>query len=256
MDTISLFNLKGKTALITGSGSGLGLAIAEGLAGAGAKILLNGRNESKLVAAENWFKQKGVQVDKLIFDVSDSTAVKKAITEYEKNSGPIDILINNAGINIRGPFEELSEDDWKKVLDINVNGAMIVSQVLGPFMIKRKAGKIINICSVQSDLGRPSIVPYTVSKGGIKMLTKALATEWGAHNIQVNGIGPGYFETELTKPLKDDPEFDKWLCNRTPANRWGQPKELIGAAVFLASEASDYVNGHILNVDGGLLASV
>ena len=256
MDTLSLFNLKGKTALITGSGSGLGLAIAEGLAGAGAKIILNGRNESKLVTAENWFKQKGVQVDKLVFNVTDSSAVKKAITEYEKNSGPIDILINNAGINIRGPFEELSEEDWKKVLDINVNGAMIVSQALGPFMIKRKAGKIINICSVQSDLGRPSIVPYTVSKGGIKMLTKALATEWGGHNIQVNGIGPGYFETELTKPLKDNPEFDKWLCSRTPANRWGQPKELIGAAVFLASEASDYVNGHILNVDGGLLASV
>jgi gluconate 5-dehydrogenase len=256
MDTISLFNLKGKTALITGSGSGLGLAIAEGLAGAGAKILLNGRNELKLVAVENRFKQKGVQVDKLVFDVTDSSAVKKAIAAYEKNSGPIDILINNAGINIRGPFEEISEEDWKKVLDINVNGAMIVSQILGPFMMKRKAGKIINICSMQSDLGRPTIVPYTVSKGGIKMLTKALATEWGGHNIQVNGIGPGYFETELTKPLKDDPEFDKWLCSRTPANRWGQPKELIGAAVFLASEASDYVNGHILNVDGGLLASV
>jgi gluconate 5-dehydrogenase len=256
MDTLSLFNLKGKTALVTGSGSGLGLAIAEGLAGAGAKIILNGRNESKLVTAENRFQQKGFVVDKLVFDVSDSASVKKAITEYEKKSGQIDILINNAGINIRGPFEEISEEDWKKVLDINVNGAMIVSQTVGPFMIKRKAGKIINICSMQSELGRPTIVPYTVSKGGIKMLTKALATEWGGHNIQVNGIGPGYFETELTKPLKDDPEFDKWLCVRTPANRWGQPKELIGAAVFLASEASDYINGHILYVDGGLLASV
>ncbi len=256
MDTLSLFNLKGKTALITGSGSGLGLAIAEGLAGAGAKIILNGRNESKLTAAEDLLKQKGFAVDKLIFDVTDSEAVKKSVHDYENNSGPIDILVNNAGINIRGPFEEISEEDWKKVLDINVNGAMIVSQIVGPFMIKRRAGKIINICSVQSELGRPTIVPYTVSKGGIKMLTKALATEWGRHNIQTNGIGPGYFETELTKPLKDNPEFDKWLCSRTPANRWGQPKELIGAAVFLSSEASDYVNGHILNVDGGLLSSV
>lgn len=256
MDTLSLFNLKGKTALITGSGSGIGLAIAEGLAGAGAKIILNGRNEPKLLDAENLLVHNGFEVDKLIFDVADSAAVKKAVTDYEKNFGPIDILVNNAGINIRGPFEEISEESWKKVLDINVNGAMIVSQVMGPFMLKRKAGKIINICSIQSELGRPTIVPYTVSKGGIKMLTKALATEWGRYNIQVNGIGPGYFETELTKPLKDDPEFNKWLCNRTPANRWGQPKELIGAAVFLASKASDYVNGHILNVDGGLLASV
>lgn len=256
MDTLSLFNLKGKTALITGSGSGIGLAIAEGLAGAGAKIILNGRNESKLADAENWLRKQGFEVNKLVFDVTNSAAVKKAVSEYEKNYGPIDILVNNAGINIRGPFEEISEENWKKVLDINVNGAMIVSQVVGPFMIKRGAGKIINICSMQSELGRPTIVPYTVSKGGIKMLTKALATEWGRHNIQVNGIGPGYFETELTKPLKDDPEFDKWLCNRTPANRWGQPKELIGSAVFLSSEASDYVNGHILNVDGGLLASV
>lgn len=256
MDTLSLFNLKGKTALITGSGSGIGLALAEGLAGAGAKIILNGRNAAKLAGAEQKLKQKGYNVCKLVFDVTDSETVKKAITEYEKNTGPIDILINNAGINIRGPFEDFNEEDWKKVLDININGAMIVSQAAGPFMIKRKAGKIINICSVQSELGRPTIVPYTVSKGGIKILTKALATEWGKFNIQVNGIGPGYFETELTRPLKNDPEFDKWLCNRTPANRWGQTKELAGAAIFLSSEASDYVNGHILYVDGGLLASV
>lgn len=256
MDSLSLFNLKGKTALITGSGSGIGLALAEGLAGAGAKIILNGRNESKLTRAEKNLQQQGYPVDKLVFDVTDSATVKKAIADYEKTKGAIDILINNAGINIRGPFEEFAEEDWEKVLDININGAMIVSQAVGTFMIHRKAGKIINICSMQSELGRPTIVPYTVSKGGIKMLTKALGTEWGKYNIQVNGIGPGYFETELTRPLKNDPEFDKWLCNRTPANRWGDPKELIGAAVFLSSEASDYVNGHILYVDGGLLASV
>lgn len=256
MDSLSLFSLKNKTALITGSGSGIGLAIAEGLAGAGAKIILNGRNEKKLNTAAQQFEKQGVKVGKLVFDVTDSQSVKTAIQNFEKEEGSIDILINNAGINIRGPFADFDENEWKKVLDTNVNGAMIVSQAVGSFMLKRKAGKIINICSMQSDLGRPSIVPYTVSKGGIKMLTKALATEWGGQNIQVNGIGPGYFATELTKPLKDDPEFDKWLCNRTPAGRWGDVNELIGAAVFLSSEASNYVNGHILNVDGGLLASV
>ncbi|MFW5774616.1 MAG: SDR family oxidoreductase [Tangfeifania sp.] len=256
MDSLSLFNLKHKTALITGSGSGIGLALAEGLAGAGAKIILNGRNQEKLDAAAGKLKNQGAKVFKLIFDVTDSQSVKTAIQKFEEKEGSIDILINNAGINIRGPFDGFDETEWKKVLDTNVNGAMIVSQAVGPFMLKRKAGKIINICSMQSELGRPSIVPYTVSKGGIKMLTKALATEWGGQNIQVNGIGPGYFATELTKPLKDDPKFDKWLCNRTPAGRWGDVKELIGAAVFLSSEASNYVNGHILNVDGGLLASV
>lgn len=256
MDSLALFNLKGKTALITGSGSGIGLALAEGLAGAGANIILNGRNKEKLDVAGQDLEKQGANVYKLIFDVTDSKSTKKAIQKFENEQGSIDILINNAGINIRGPFADFDEADWKKVLDINVNGAMIVSQAVAPFMLQRKAGKIINICSMQSELGRPSIVPYTVSKGGIKMLTKALATEWGGQNIQVNGIGPGYFATELTKPLKDDPEFDKWLCNRTPAGRWGDVKELIGAAVFLSSEASNYVNGHILNVDGGLLASV
>lgn len=256
MDTLSLFNLKGKTALITGSGSGIGYAIAAGLAGAGAKIILNGRNEKKLDKAMHSLQEKGFNVSRLVFDVTDSAAVKKAVSGYETETGPIDILINNAGINIRGPFKDFREQDWNKVLDINIRGAMIVSQVAGSYMISRKRGKIINICSMQSELGRDTIVPYAVSKGGIKMLTKALCTEWAKHNIQVNGIGPGYFETELTKPLKDDPEFDKWLCNRTPARRWGQLKELNGAAVFLSSEASDYVNGHILYVDGGLLASV
>jgi len=256
MDSLELFNLKNKTALITGSGSGIGLALAEGLAGAGATIILNGRHKDKLNTAAQQLEKQGVKVFKLVFDVTNSQEVKTAIENFENKQGPIDILINNAGINIRGPFAGFDETEWKKVLDTNINGAMIVSQAIAPFMLERKAGKIINICSMQSELGRPSIVPYTVSKGGIKMLTKALATEWGGNNIQANGIGPGYFATELTKPLKDDPKFDKWLCNRTPAGRWGDVKELIGAAVFLSSEASNYVNGHILNVDGGLLASV
>ena len=256
MDTLSLFHLKNKTALITGSGSGIGLALAEGMAGAGAKIILNGRNESKLAGAEKKLIKNGAAVSKLIFDVTNSDDVKTAINGYEENQGPIDILVNNAGINLRKPFEDFEEKEWKNILDININGAMIVSQAVAPFMIGRKAGKIINICSMQSELGRPSIVPYAVSKGAIKMLTKALCVEWAKYNIQVNGIGPGYFETELTQPLQDDPEFDRWLRNRTPANRWGKPEELIGAAVFLASTAGDYVNGHILYVDGGLLASV
>jgi len=256
MDTLSLFNLKGKTALITGSGSGIGLTLAKGLAGAGAKIILNGRNESKLIKAQKILNGQGAEVSWLVFDVTDSDAVVKAINNYETNHGSIDILINNAGINLRGPFDEFDEHRWKKVLDTNINGAMIVSQAVGRFMIKREAGKIINICSMQSEIGRPTIVPYAVSKGGLKMFTRALCVEWAKYNIQVNGIGPGYFITEITRPLKDDPEFDKWLCNRTPANRWGETRELIGAAVFLASKASDYVNGHILYVDGGMLSSV
>lgn len=256
MNTLSLFNLKGKTALITGSGSGIGFALAKGLAGAGAKIILNGRNETKLEVAKTKLEELGAAVSLLIFDVTHSEAVKNTIGNYETNIGPIDILVNNAGINIRGAFEDFNETDWKKVLDTNINGAMNVSQAVAPFMIQRKAGKIINICSMQSELGRPSVVPYAVSKGGIKMLTKALCAEWAKHNIQVNGIGPGYFETELTQPLKNDPEFDQWLRKRTPANRWGNPEELVGAAVFLASDAGNYVNGHILYVDGGLLASV
>ncbi len=256
MDTLSLFSLSGKTALITGSGSGIGYALAAGLAGAGAKIILNGRNEKKLEEAMNSLQQQGFEVSRLVFDVTDSIAVKKAVSGYEAETGPVDILINNAGINIRGSFKDFNEQNWNQILDINIRGAMVVSQIAGSYMISRNKGKIINICSMQSELGRDSIVPYTVSKGGIKMLTKALCTEWAKYNIQVNGIGPGYFETELTKPLKNNPEFDKWLCNRTPARRWGQPKELIGAAVYLSSEASNYVNGHILYVDGGILASV
>jgi len=256
MNSLSLFNLKGKTALITGSGSGIGFALAEGLAGAGAKIILNGRNEAKLVTARTKIRKEGFEVNSLVFDVTKSDEVKKAVREYEENMGAIDILINNAGMNIRRPFEDFDESDWKKILDTNINGTMIVSQAVASFMIKRNSGKIINICSMQSELGRSTIVPYTVSKGGIKMLTKALCAEWAKHNIQVNGIGPGYFKTELTIPLQEDPEFDKWLRKRTPAGRWGNPNELVGAAVFLSSQAGDFVNGQILYVDGGLLSSV
>ena len=256
MYDLSLFSLKNKTVLVTGSGSGIGLSLAEGLAMAGAGIILNGRNVEKLQAARELLEKKGTNVYLLPFDVVNAGEAKAAIDRFEAETGPIDILVNNAGINHRGPFEEMSEERWKQVMDININGAMIVSQAVGPHMIRRKAGKIINICSMQSELGRKGIVPYAVSKGGIKMLTRAFCVEWGEHNIQVNGIGPGYFQTEMTRPLAEDPVFDSWLKNRTPAHRWGDPKELVGAAIFLASDASSYVNGHVLNVDGGLLASV
>ena len=251
-----LFSLEGKTALITGSGSGIGLALAEGLAGAGADIILNGRDENKLLSACEKLQYTGVKIHLLPFDVTDSSQVKSSIDKFEKETGPVDILINNAGINFRQSFENFEEKKWKNLLDINLNGAMLVSQAIGSYMIKRYSGKIINICSMQSELGRPTIVPYAVSKGGIKMLTKALCAEWAKYNIQVNGIGPGYFYTELTKPLAENAEFDQWLKSRTPSGRWGNPDELVGAAVFLASHASDYVNGQIIYVDGGLLSVV
>lgn len=256
MNTLQLFDLKGKTILITGSGSGLGLAMAKGLGGAGATIVLNGRNPNKIELARKKLNDYGITAHTLVFDVTKKDEITTAISDFESNTARIDVLINNAGINLRGPFSEFEEEKWKEVLDINVNGAMLVSQVVGRYMIKHGTGKIINICSMQSELGRPTIVPYTVSKGAVKMLTKALSTEWAKYNIQVNGIGPGYFETELTRPLKEDKEFDEWLCKRTPSNRWGKPEELVGSAVFLASSASNYINGQIIYVDGGLLSSV
>lgn len=256
MNTLSFFNLSGKTALITGSESGIGFALAEGLAGAGAKIILNGLSPEKLSDAEARLKEQDASVSILAFDVSLTDEVNQAINSYSGTEGNIDILINNAGINIRGDFVDFDEKDWRKVMDVNINGAMIVSQAVAPQMMKNKAGKIINICSLHSELGRASVVPYAVSKGGLKMLTKALCAEWGKYNIQVNGIGPGYIETEMTQSLWTNPAFNEWIHDRIPASRWGKPRELIGAAVFLSSEASNYVNGHILNVDGGMLASV
>lgn len=256
MNTLSLFDLQGKTALITGSESGIGLELAKGLAGAGAKIVLNGLNPDKLTKAENLLKNQGASVTTLPFDVSNSTEVKNTIEKYSKSEGDIDILINNAGINIRGDFVDFKEDEWRKIFDVNLNGAMIVTQALIPQMRNNNAGKIINICSLYSALGRASVIPYSVSKGGLKMFTKALCTELASFNIQVNAIAPGFIETEMTQSLKKNLSFNKWLSNRTPAGRWGNPKDLIGAAVFLASDSSNFVNGQILHVDGGITASV
>jgi len=256
MNTLSLFDLHGKTALITGSESGIGFALAEGLSGAGAKIILNGLSPKKLSDAENYFRRQSVEVALLAFDVGNRKEVIKAIDNYTENEGNIDVLINNAGINIRSNFIDFKEEDWKKILDVNLSGAMIVTQAILPQMIKNNAGKIINMCSLYSALGRGSVVPYSVSKGGLKMFTKALCAEIGEYNIQVNGIGPGFIETEMTQSLKKDPSFNEWLNIRTPAGRWGNPHDLIGTVVFLASEASNFVNGQIIHVDGGILASV
>jgi gluconate 5-dehydrogenase len=251
-----LFGLQGKRALITGSGQGIGFTLAQGLGRAGASVVLNDRNSKRLEQAVKSLRREEIHTTGVLFDVTDSGQINQQIKKLGRDVGPVDILVNNAGIQIRGPLEEFPEKKWRKILDTNLTGMFLVTKAVIPAMIERKQGKIINICSIQSELARPTIAPYTASKGAVKMLTKAMATDWGKHNIQTNGIAPGYFKTRLTRSLYEDPQFDAWLRSRTPANRWGEPTELIGAAVFLASSASDYVNGHILVVDGGMLACV
>lgn len=252
----NLFNLSGKTALITGSGQGLGYVIAQGLGKAGASLVLNDINEEKLNRAVSILSKEGITVYGCLFDVTNKKQIQQKITALEKELGSIDILVNNAGIQKRGPLETIEESLWREVIDINLTGAFLTSQRVVRGMITRKSGKIINICSLSSEIGRPTIGPYTASKGGLKMLTKAMAVEWGKHNIQVNGIGPGYFITEMTRVLAENSQFDAWVRSRTPAGRWGDPSELVGSAIFLASRASDFVNGHIIYVDGGMLASM
>lgn len=256
LNSENLFNIKSLNFLITGSSGGLGYSFAEGLAANGAKVFLNGRNEEKLHKAAENLKKIGYNVHPYAFDVNNPGEVKQIVRIIEKEHGPIDVLVNNAGINIRSPLEDYSDDDWDKVIGTNLNGAYYVSKAVVKQMINRRKGKIINICSMQSELGRPSIAPYAAAKGGLKMLTRAMAVEWGKYNIQINAVGPGYFKTEMTRPLYENPEFDNWLCSRTPSNRWGKPEELLGAVLFLSSASSDYVNGQIIYVDGGLLASV
>jgi gluconate 5-dehydrogenase len=251
-----LFDLTGKTALITGSSRGIGYALAEGMGQAGSQIILNGTNEDKLTESLNILTNKNISVHGSAFDVRDEENVQKQITTIEKEIGPIDILVNNAGIQIRGPLEEFDLKDWQRIIDINLTGAFITSKAVVKGMIERKRGKIINICSMQSDLARQTIAPYTASKGGLKLLTQAMTADWGKYNIQINGIAPGYFKTELSRKMYEDKEFDAWLCERTPAGRWGHTSELVGAAIFLAAKASDFVNGHVIFVDGGLRARV
>ena len=251
-----LFDLSGSIALVTGSGGGLGFSIARGLARAGANVVLNGRNTRKLEAAVAELTAAGLIAHGYPFDVTDTTQVADAVDAIQAEVGPVDILVNNAGLQRRGLLQELSKADWDTVINTNLSAPFVCAQAVVPGMIERRRGKIINICSVISELGRESIGNYAAAKGGLKMLTRAMATEWAKHNIQANGIGPGYFATEMTESLRNDERFDQWIRNRTPAGRWGDPEELVGPAVFLASRASDFVNGHILYVDGGLLACI
>jgi gluconate 5-dehydrogenase len=255
-NVLKQFDLSGKTALITGSSAGIGLALAKGLAGAGAAVVLNGRTESKVEQAAALLRQAGARVHAVPFDVADATAAAAAIEHIESEIGPIDILVNNAGMQRRAPLQDFEQAHWHELMRTNLDSVFIVGQAVARKMIPRSRGKIINICSVQSELGRPNIAPYTASKGAVKMLTKGMAIDWGPHGIQVNGLGPGYFKTELNQALVDNPEFSAWLIGRTPSRRWGDVEDLVGAAVFLASDASRFVNGHILYVDGGVTATL
>ncbi len=250
------FDLSGRTALITGSSAGIGLALASGLAGAGAAIVLNGRDAGKLASAAGQLRAEGATVHVAAFDASDAEAVAAAVAEVESGIGAIDILVNNAGMQRRAPLQDFAQAHWHELMRTNLDSVFIVGQAVARHMIERKRGKIINICSVQSELGRPGIAPYTASKGAVKMLTKGMAIDWGPHGLQVNGIGPGYFKTELNQALVDNPEFSGWLINRTPSRRWGDVEDLVGAAIFLSSDASRFVNGHILYVDGGVTAQL
>jgi gluconate 5-dehydrogenase len=246
-----LFSLSGKRALITGSSQGIGYGIAQGLAEAGAEVILNGRDAGKLAVAAAELRKAGHKVQKAAFDVTSHASVAAAVADIEAQ-GPIDILFNNAGMQFRTALEDYPLEKFQELLRVNVESVFLVGQAVARHMIKRGRGKIINICSVQSELGRPSIAPYTATKGAVKMLTKGMCADWAKHGIQVNAIGPGYFKTPLNQALVDNPEFSSWLEERTPAGRWGNPDELSGAAIFLASDASSFINGHILYVDGGI----
>jgi gluconate 5-dehydrogenase len=251
-----MFDLKGKVALITGSSKGLGLSIAKALFNSGATIIINGRNQKTLDEASQKINSKKNVIYKYPFDVTDVEDVYKNISKIKEEVGIIDILVNNAGIQSRELLTDIKINDWNNVLKTNLTSPFVLSQAIVPDMIKKQAGKIINICSITSQIARPSIAPYVSAKGGLKMLTKVMAIEWAKHNIQVNGIGPGLFKTEMNTALVNNKKFNKWVCERTPAGRWGNPDELSGTAVLLASEASSYINGQIIYVDGGFLSSM
>jgi gluconate 5-dehydrogenase len=250
----NLFDLTGRRALVTGGGSGLGYAIARALAEAGASVVINGRNRDRLDRAADELRRGGAKVEVWAFDVTDPDAVAAAVAALERER-PLEILVNNAAVNQRGPLDRFSDADWQRLMTVNLDGPFFVTRAVVPAMKSRRSGKIINICSLASDIGRPNIVPSAVSKGGLRMLTRALAVELAPFNIQVNGITPGFFDTEMNAALVADEEFSAWVQRRTPAGRWGKPQELAGAAVFLASAAADFVTGHLLAVDGGFGAA-
>jgi gluconate 5-dehydrogenase len=254
----SLFDLTGRIALVTGGTHGLGMAIATGLAESGARIIINDISEEKLKNAVNEYKSKGIDAKAYLFDVTNEKTAAEYLERIGKEAGPVDILVNNAAIIKRLPILELSLNDWKQILDVDLTGPFIMSRiVVSKFMMPRRSGKIINMCSMMSELGRSTVSAYSAAKGGLKMLTRNMATEWAKYNIQVNAIGPGYFATSQTAPIRTNGNpFNDFIIRRTPAGRWGEPDDLKGAAIFLASRASDFVNGHILYVDGGILATI
>ena len=251
-----LFSLEGKRVLLTGSARGIGFLLARGLGEAGAEVIVNATTEQGAEQGAAKLRELGLRAHAKAFDVTQSAQVQRAVDEIETEWGPIDILVNNAGIQRRRPFLEFPEQDWNDVIAVNQTAVFLVSQTVAKKMVQRQRGKIINIGSMQSELGRDTITPYAASKGAVTMLTRGMCVELARHNIQVNAIAPGYFVTEMTQALADDPAFTGWLTKRTPAARWGKPEELIGAAVFLASGASDFVNGHLLFVDGGMRVAV
>lgn len=254
--SLSMFDLTGRRALVTGSSQGIGYALAKGLASVGASIVLNGRDPAKLGRAAQGLRGEGGTVHQAAFDVTDHAACAAGVAQIESQVGPIDILINNAGMVGRAPLDQVPAKDFELLMMTNVNSVFNVGQAVAQNMIPRGRGKIINICSVMTMLARPGVAPYTASKGAVANLTKGMATDWALHGLNVNGIAPGYFKTELTESLVKDAEFSGWLEKRTPAGRWGNVDELVGAAVFLSSDASTFVNGHVLFVDGGMTACV
>ena len=246
------FDLTGRTALVTGAYRGLGYAIAQGLAESGATVVLNGRKAEPLASAAKTLTGAGLRAFTSLFDVTDGEAVREAVATIAREHGSLDILVNNAGIQRRNRIVDFKRQDWDDVIATNLTAPYLLAQAVLPGMIARKSGKIVNIASLMSDLARPTVVPYTAAKGGVRQLTRGMAVELAPHNIQVNAISPGYFATEMNRALIDDAEFNAWVCKRTPAGRWGEPAEIAGLAVFLCSDAANYITGQLITIDGGM----